>query len=443
MFNASKLRNSLMFKLVMLSVLALLLLIPALLISGLVRDRESQKEEAVTDIASKWAGTQQITGPYLSIPYTRYTLVDQGKGKPERIESVRAYWQLLPENLTVEGEIMPEKRHRGIFDVMVYRSTMLIKGQFSRLDWRKPDVPEAQIHYNEAELVMGISDLRGIKEQPQLKFGANPISFKAGISNTEVVESGIHAPITLQSLTDAVQSFEISLNLNGSQSLKFVPMGRKTDVSLRSTWPSPSFNGSFLPDSRQISDQGFSAQWSVLHLNRNFPQSWSSGKYNLDESAFGLDLLSTAGNYQKIYRALNYALLFIGFTFLIFFFVEVLKEMQVHPLQYLLVGFALLIFFTLLLSISEYLSFNLSYGIATVATLGLIGGYVKSILRSGAMAGLMTALLGLLYTFIFIILQLEDLALLIGSIGMFCILATVMFLSRKVDWYGYGKQPTA
>ncbi len=432
-----------MFKLVLLTVLALLLLIPSLLISGLVGDRESQKEQATADIAAKWAGMQQLTGPFISIPYTKYIQINAGTGKPNRVESVTEYWQLLPEQLTISGAITPEKRHRGIFDVMVYKSVVQLKGRFSLLDWRKPEVPESQIHYDRAELVMGISDLRGIKQQPSIQFGNATPEFKAGVTDNQIVASGVHAPIPVQSLTDLVKPFEISLNLNGSQSLKVVPMGRQTTVAMQSSWPSPSFNGSFLPDERKVSDQGFSARWNILHLNRNFPQSWTSTRYNLDESAFGLDLLSSAGNYQKIYRALNYALLFIGFTFLIFFFVEVLRNMHVHPLQYLLVGFALLVFFTLLLSFSEYMSFNLAYGIATLATLGLIGGYVKAILQSASMAGFITTLLGLLYTFIFIILQMEDMALLIGSIGMFCILTTVMYLSRKVDWYGYGKQNAA
>lgn len=443
MINTSKLRNSLMFKLIMLTVLALLLLIPALLISGLVQDRESQKEQAAVDIASKWAGPQQLTGPFVSIPYTRYKLVDQGPGKPNRTEAVVEYWQIMPESLQINGSIIPSKRNRGIFEIMVYQSSLRLNGKFSLLDVKYPDVPASQIHYNQAELVMGISDLRGIKQEPKVKFGSQTLDFKAGVGNNETVASGVHASLPIQSLSELLLPFEINLSLNGSQSLKMVPIGRKTSVALESKWPSPSFNGSFLPDVRTVNDQGFKAQWNVLHLNRNFPQSWTTARYNLDESAFGLDLLNTAGNYQKIYRALNYALLLIGFTFLIFFFVEVLRNMQVHPLQYLLVGFALLVFFTLLLSISEYLSFNLAYGIATIATLGLIGGYVKAILNSGAMASFITTLLGLLYTFIFIILQLEDLALLIGSIGMFCILATVMYLSRRVDWYGYGKPPQA
>ncbi len=439
MINTSKLKNSLTFKLVVLAALALLLLIPSFLISGLVQDRESQKEQAAVDIASKWAGTQQLTGPFLSIPYTRYRLVEQGAGKPHKTEAITEYWQILPEELKINGVIKPEKRHRGIFDVTVYQSELKIQGKFSRQDIKLPDVPISQIHLNEAELVMGISDLRGIKEEPKVKLGNTILDFKAGVNNSETVASGVHTNFSLKSEEDIQQTFEINLALNGSQSIKFVPMGRKTDVRIQSSWPAPSFNGSFLPDNRTVTDQGFKADWTILHLNRNFPQSWTTARYNLDESAFGLDLLSTAGNYQKIYRALNYALLFIGFTFLIFFFTEVLRNMQVHPLQYLLVGFALLLFFTLLLSFSEYVSFNMAYGIATLATLGLIGGYVKAILQSGSMATFITSILALLYTFIFVILQLEDLALLIGSIGMFCMLAAVMYLSRKVDWYGYGK----
>jgi inner membrane protein len=217
--------------------------------------------------------------------------------------------------------------------------------------------------------------------------------------------------------------------------LYFTPVGKVTDVRLSSAWPNPSFNGAFLPDRRRVGDTGFTANWNVLHLNRNYPQLWTSNKYDISGSAFGIDLLLPVDSYQKTYRSIHYAILFIGFTFLVFFFIEVLNKIFIHPMQYLLVGVALIVFYTLLLAISEHLHFNLAFILSALATLFLIGGYVRAILRSARLTMLISGILTILYAFIFVIIQLQDYALLIGSIGIFIILALVMYFSRKIDWY--------
>ena len=217
--------------------------------------------------------------------------------------------------------------------------------------------------------------------------------------------------------------------------LYFTPVGKVTDVAVSSSWKNPSFNGAFLPDNRKISASGFTANWNILHLNRNFPQSWIGTNYNLENASFGIDLILPVDNYQKSYRSIRYAILFIGFTFLVFFFIEILNKIFIHPIQYILVGIALIIFYTLLLSISEHLAFNISFILAASASLLLIGGYVKAILKSNQLTYLIIGILFILYSFIFVIIQLQDFALLIGSIGIFIILGLVMYFSRKIDWY--------
>jgi inner membrane protein len=229
--------------------------------------------------------------------------------------------------------------------------------------------------------------------------------------------------------------FKLSLNLKGSQLLYFTPVGKVTDINLSSDWPNPSFNGAFLPDKREISEKGFKANWNILHLNRNFPQVWTGSQHTISKSSFGIDLILPVDNYQKSYRSIRYAILFIGFTFLVFFFIEVLNKVFIHPVQYILVGVALIVFYTLLLSFSEHMKYNLAFIISALSTLLLIAGYVKAILKSSQLSLLISGILTVLYTFIFVIIQLQDYALLIGSIGIFIILGLVMYFSRKIDWY--------
>ncbi|HEY8367667.1 MAG TPA: cell envelope integrity protein CreD, partial [Bacteroidia bacterium] len=248
------------------------------------------------------------------------------------------------------------------------------------------------------------------------------------------VQRGIFAAIPISNSDSTQYNFKINLELKGSQKIYFSPIGKTTDVKLTSSWNSPSYNGSFLPDDKDDIN-GFNAHWNILHLNRDFPQAWTGNEYSINNSDFGVDLILPVDNYQKTYRSIKYAILFIAFTFIIFFFIEVMKKVFIHPIQYILVGFALIIFYTLLLSIGEYLSFNTAFLISAIATILLITAYVKTILKSFSLATLIAGILTILYGFIFIIIQVQDYALLIGSIGVFLILALVMYFSRKIDWY--------
>ena len=277
--------------------------------------------------------------------------------------------------------------------------------------------------------------MRGIEEQINLSWNNQSISFNPGVSSDDVVKSGINAVVKMDPKDSSTYQFKLSLNLKGSQLLYFTPVGKVTDINLSSDWPNPSFNGAFLPDKREISEKGFKANWNILHLNRNFPQVWTGSQHTISKSSFGIDLILPVDNYQKSYRSIRYAILFIGFTFLVFFFIEVLNKVFIHPVQYILVGVALIVFYTLLLSFSEHMKYNLAFIISALSTLLLIAGYVKAILKSSQLSLLISGILTVLYTFIFVIIQLQDYALLIGSIGIFIILGLVMYFSRKIDWY--------
>ncbi|MGG7035456.1 MAG: cell envelope integrity protein CreD [Flavobacterium sp.] len=429
------LKTNIYFKIGTIFFIGLLLLIPTSMIENLIFERESTQKTAISEVSSKWANEQTISGPFISIPYFRYVNEFSKKDSVNKIVQIKEYIHFLPTELKISGKINPERRNRGIYEIVVYNSKIDISGKFTELDLANFDIPFKNIQFDKAQLTVGINDLRGIEKQVNLNWNDKKFSFNPGVSSNDIIKSGINAPINIIAQDSIAHKFSFSLDLKGSQLLYFTPVGKVTDVTIASTWKNPSFNGSFLPDSRTVSDSGFTANWNVLHLNRNFPQSWIGSKYSIDESNFGIDLLIPVDNYQKTYRSIRYAILFIGFTFLVFFFIEILNKKFIHPIQYILVGIALIVFYTLLLSISEHLAFNISFIISSLATLLLIAGYVKAILKSNALTYLISGILLILYAFIFVIIQLQDFALLIGSIGIFIILSLVMYFSRKIDWY--------
>jgi inner membrane protein len=441
-------RNAALIKGFFIGFLILLLLIPTFMIESLIREREGRKIEAVTEVSSKWGNSQQFIGPILKIPYYQFEKIEkvnaQGKKEIEQTKSIEfAYF--LPDNLAINGNILPEKRNRGIYDIVVYRSKMSFTGDFSELPYQKLNILPENIIWKDATLLLSISDFRGIEDEVILNWNNKPSNFNSGgqlnlngsENNTEI--SCISTSLLIENEGKSRNSFNFSINLKGSESLNFVPAGKTTEVNLTSNWPNPSFDGSFLPDKRNISSKGFSAGWKVLHLNRDFPQYWSNiTPSSIQNSTFGVKLITPNDNYQKASRSIKYAILIISLTFLGFFFIEIINRKKIHPFNYILIGLALCIFYTLLISISEFSSFNIAYLIAMFLTLGLIYLYAKSIFGEKRSAMIISFVMLTLYSFIFVIIQLEDTALLIGSIGLFIILAITMYVSRRIDWANVG-----
>ena len=219
-------------------------------------------------------------------------------------------------------------------------------------------------------------------------------------------------------------------------------MGKRTNIQLSSDWKDPSFSGAFLPDTRSVSKDGFKAEWNILELNRNYPQFWIGNRNAeaLKKSSFGVDLLLPANDYQKSMRSAKYALLAIALTFLTFFLVEIFNQKKLHPFQYILIGLALCLFYTLLLSISEYTNFNLAYLISSISIISMIGFYAKAILNNLKQTIILIVILCFTYTFVFVTLQLQDYALLIGSVGLTAILAFTMYITRNINWYQLGSE---
>ena len=415
--------------------LVLILLIPTSMVKDLVRERAMRQRTAIDEVGDKWGSSQTLTGPFISVPYDKYMVQINPKDSSEQTVKIKEWIHYLPNDLRIKGNLLPEELNRGIYEVVVYDAALEFMGDFPVLPLHKFDINPDHVHYDKAIFNIGITDLKGIEEQIALSFHNNQVDFNAGLSDKDIVSTGIHAPIHLNRSDSGNYKFRFKLSLKGSQDMYFTPLGKTTDIRLQSNWPTPSFSGNTIPDEREVSDNGFMAHWNVLHLNRNYPQQWLNGQHGISSSKFGVDLLLPVDRYKKTNRVAKYAILFLALTFLVFFFVEVLNGVFVHPMQYLLVGVALVVFYSLLLAFSEHMLFDYAYIIATSLTLLLIALYARSVLKSNALAVLVGGILLIMYTFIFAIIQLQDYALLIGSLGVFIILALVMYFSRKIDWY--------
>jgi len=423
---------------ILVAVLVLLLLIPLAMVQDLVREREYRKDEAVREVSATWGGGQTITGPLISVPYQATVRVDMGEGRTE-MRNVTQYAHFLPEKLDVVSTLDPEKRHRGIYDVVVYKGHMEIAASFPAMQGLLPATASA-LRWSEASLCLGISDLRSIKEQVGAKVDGRELAFEPGVPSNDVIGSGLSVAFPMDSASLS-RPFDLSipLELNGSGSFRVVPIGRNTTATVRSSWPDPSFQGAFLPDSSTISKDGFNAHWSVLHLNRPYPQEFTGGRnMELEASAFGPDLILPVDEYQKSTRATKYGLMLIVMVFLVFFFVEVLQKLRIHPIQYLLVGLALCIFYTLLIALSEHIGFGAAYIASALAVIGLVVFYARSVFKQMKATQLLGLVMVLVFGFMFTVINQEDYALLIGSIGLFIVLAIVMGVSRKIDWDRYG-----
>jgi inner membrane protein len=425
----SRIGNSVITRLLAIGVLVMTLLIPVEMIKGIIRERESRRQGVITEVSSKWGREQTIVGPILSVPYNVYTTDDKGN----RLTTI-AHAHILPDQLSINGVVKPEIRYRGIYEVVLYNSALQVEADFQNKGFAELGINENDIHWNEATVSMGLPDLRGVKENNLVTWNDETYPINSGIGAAPVMESGVSTRVPL-SPRQNTYSFKMHLNLNGSGQINFVPLGKVTTVLLSSPWKNPSFTGLFLPDHRVVNEQGFTAKWKILHLNRNYPQQWTGKNDKVLESAFGAKFFCPVDEYQKSMRSAKYAVLFILLTLVAFFLTEVTNNTRVHPVQYLLIGFDICLFYLLLLSISEHTSFATAYLVSAVASVLLVSSYSKAILKSTPIAATIGALMTCLYGFLYVTMQLEDYALLIGSIGMFVVLGVVMYLTRKINWY--------
>jgi inner membrane protein len=441
---ASSIRNSQMLRLFSVGLLALLLQIPIAMIGGLVAERQERRQAAVTEVSSKWGNVQSIIGPVLIVPYTYRSTETSASGlQITRTETRNAIF--LPEQLRVRGSIDAELRHRGIFSIPVYKVGLTLEGEFTRPSFAELGLEPAGVAWERAQLAIGISDARAIQQETAVTWNGKPVSFLPGTGAFTDGGTGIHAVVGLANGGQRAQ-FSFPLSLNGSLGVYLTPFAQNTIVELQSNYGHPSFQGNWLPVERSVSDAGFHAKWSIPFLGRNYPQAWKAEvgmRKEIDGSRFGVELVNPVDHYRMAERSVKYAGLFILLTFATLWLIEVLAGVRVHPIQYLLLGGALCLFYLLELSLSEHLGFPLAYTVASFSVVALVAGYSVVVLHHIRRALFVIAVVSLLYAYLYILLMNEDYALLIGSVGLFLILAAIMYATRRVDWYAVGTRSPA
>lgn len=440
--------RSLGFKLGAIALLILLLTIPLMMIGGLVNDRQALRDRVVEDIARSSSYRQQLTGPLLVVPYRKTvrnwkTHPTSGERYQEEHEQ-RGRLYFLPERFVLSGDIGTELRSRGIYQARLYQSSNRISGYFALPEQLGIDEGFADYRFEAPFLAVGISDIRGIRNALELQLNGRTIAFQPGAAEP-LLGAGVHAPLAeLDSRRAQRLEFAFDLQLQGTGQLDITPVGRESRVELSANWPHPSFVGEYLPLEREIDADGFRARWQTSFFATNLEEALQQCVAGRDCASFkarhfGVSLVDPVDQYLKSDRAIKYALLFIVLTFAGFFLFEVLKRLAVHPVQYGLVGLALALFYLLLLSLAEHLPFATAYLLAATACVALIGVYVGHVLHSAWRGAGFAAGLAMLYGMLYALLSAEDYALLMGSLLVFGLLACVMLLTRKLDWYGLSK----
>ncbi|HEX4951803.1 MAG TPA: cell envelope integrity protein CreD [Thermoanaerobaculia bacterium] len=436
---AARAKRSVTLRLIVIGLLVLVLLIPLMMVRSTILERAQRRAEALASVSAMWGQEQEVGGPLMVVPFDQLV---QESDSVQKLYRYHAYF--LPEELVVQAEIEPERRQRGIFETVVYRTRLTLAGRFAKPDFDALGVAAESVRWDQAFLSFGVPDLRGVTSALAVDWDGRKIDLEPGAGVMDPWRSGIHAALPgLDRLAkDQPSPFRLELTLHGSESLKVLPLGRQTHVEMTSTWPDPSFRGAYLPARRQVSEQGFQAEWEVSELGRGFPQVWRSDDTDhptfaqaVRSSALGVGLFLPADGYHRTERALKYGILFLLLTFATCFLFEVFHPVRLHPVQYLFVGAALCLFYLLLLALSEHFGFGLAYAAASAGTVALIGGYSRAILKARGRAVMLAAALAGLYGYLWVLLQAEDYALLLGATALFVILGVAMFLTRGVDWY--------
>ncbi len=435
---------STLLKMGAIAILGLLLLIPLVLVGSVLAERLARRDQAVKEITSTWGGAQVIVGPVLILPYNyaQKVLRDRAvNGRVEQVEvseSARARAFFLPATFKADARLTPSRLHRGIYEAIVYSGTVKLAGNFARPSFEESGEAPLQILWEEAEIAISVTDLRGVKESLEIKSGDSVVPLKPG-ARIDGFAGGTYARIKgLGPQTQAIP-FEVVLTLNGSRSLRFAPVGVNNDVQVASTWPDPSFQGAFLPTERSVGPEGFNAHWQVSYHGRSYPQQWTEknpvAAAAVTETLFGVDLVSVVDSYRFVERSIKYGVLLIALLFTCFFLFEAMAAVRIHPFQYTLVGMALCLFYLTLLALSEMIPLGAAYWTGAAAATVMITLYSVKALRGGRRASVVAIGLPVVYAFLFIILRLQDYALLIGTAGLFLVLGLVMYLTRNMDWY--------
>jgi inner membrane protein len=433
------LKESVTVKMAFIGLLIILLLIPSVLVQNLIQEREQRQDETEKQVSDQYSSEQLVQGPVLVIPYKKQVKETDNSGK-EVTKEVTSNLFLLPNELDYNANVSPDILHRGIFEVVVYNSTIKVSGNFTRADLSSLSLTADQLIPEKTKLIFSVSDLKGLKTNPLLKIAGQTVTAEPAFGDT-VFTNGLQVALNLTGLMDKTIPFEFNLDLKGSEELSFLHVGKTTDVTVKGNWGSPSFDGRYLPDTRNIDTKAntFDAKWRMLYYNRPFPQQWVDDLNVLktkkaDDATFGVKLRLPVDQYQKTIRSSKYAILIIMLTFISLFLTEMISKHRIHVFNYVLIGAAMIVYYTLLLSFSEQVGFTFAYLIASAATVILVAAFLRSLIKNAKTTGLFALIVSLFYAFIYVIIQLEDLALLVGSVALFLVVGTLMYFSRKINW---------
>jgi inner membrane protein len=426
-------------KLIVVCGLGLLMTIPALFVGGLVDDRTKMAAEVIREISGHVGGQQTFLGPTLAIPYN---VPAQTEGSVAK----HGIYLVFPSRASALIKTVTEERRRSLFKVPVFRADLKLDATFDLTGVPAAAPPGAGLDWSLAEIVVGVSDARGALADAVLTTGGkNSTLVPAAIAESISMggDQGQHLKLTLfgamaEGIASPNKQFNVStaLRFSGAQRIAVLAYGKTTHLSIQGDWPSPGFDGGFLPISRTVSTHGFSADWSIPFIARGVRAEGTGDAVNgLDASALGVSFIEVADPYQSVNRSLKYVLLFLGLLFLSYFIFEVTTGKPVHPAQYLLVGIAQIIFYLLLLSLAERIGFDLGFLVAGAATVSLLSANAGWIFRSRTQGVRALAIFTSLYGLIYMLLRLEDNALLVGAIASFAAVAGAMYFTRFIDWY--------
>lgn len=431
--------QSLTAKMIMVGVLSLFLLIPLAFVQNLIEERSERKKEVVHEVTESWGKDVHLYGPVLKIPYKIYdqiSVVNPETQKQEiKTSETTEFAYFFPEKLDFKTQIQKDNSlKRGLYNVVVFSTDIKSEGNFSNPNFSKLNIKEENILWDQATILVKTTNLKSSKSDLNIQINDSSYTFESKENNDkyfDVLESE-----SFDLTSTRVAKFNFKMKFNGSNSVKFIPIGKNTNLSIDSDWQNPSFEGIFAANTstKKINEEGFHADWNVTQVNRPFSQEHLDTLPQLNEYLFGVKLIETVDQYQQNERASKYGFLVIGLTFLIFFLIQTLSKINIHIFQYSMIGLALIMFYTLLISITEHSNFSFAYAISSFFVIVMLFFYTLSILKIKKFSAFIAIALSALYIFIYIIIQLENYALLVGSLGLFFILGMVMYFSRKIDW---------
>lgn len=429
-------------KMIMVGLLTLVLLIPLQFVKSLIEERALRQKEVISETGEKWGESVYFYGPIVKVPYKTYTetisVNEKTKERTTEKTATTEYAYFFPDELKNTSNVKTKVLKRSNYESVVFTSDMKFDGKYSKPDFSSKNVPDADILWDKVTILIQTTNLKSIRDEVKINLGSAAYTFEPVYStkkdSVEALETGFINAAAFQNGSQT--PFHFDLVYNGSQQIRMVPIGKTTTAKITSNWHSPKFDGNFLPDdkTKTVSDKGFHADWKILHINRAFSQQSFEFLPDLAKYAFGVDFIIPVNQYQQNERAAKYGFLVIGLTFLIFFLIQSISKIKIHIFQYSMIGLALIMFYTLLISITEHSSFLKAYLISGISVVLMIALYSISILKNRKFPAFIGTSLAILYSFIYVIIQLENYALLFGSIGLFLILGAVMYFSRKIDW---------